>query len=1003
MKRLVMPKKSKKKSTPYTRSKNVGGESRPTSNNSSGGKSRMPRKSAPLSKSKPRSRIAGHDTMAALQLELALALAASSDIYEASRRVVETCLRIPGYDCGGIYLVDSETNALNLIASSGLSDSFVAKYRHLDSGSSQDEFVRAMRPYHGLYGDVEAQFALENEERLSTISILPIFDRGEPVACLNMASHQETEISRVARTTIETIGLQIGAVFSRLRTEAALQKSEQNYRSLFRLMRLMCDNVPDMIWAKDLNKKYIFANAAMSQELFHAHDNDEPVGKTDMFFAQRERAMKPADPAWHTFGEICADSDSVVIKEKASRRFDEFGNVRGKFLYLDVHKAPLWDEQGTMIGTVGCGRDVTEEKEREVERHQIASALRESEEKYRTLFENLPVGIFRSTAAGRLISINPTFAAMFGYRTPEEMSDINAADLYFDRSERDSYVADLKKSKEEYSAHEFRMRRRDEASFWVLSNVRAIRDGQGEIQFLDGTIRDITELKRTYGALRESEERFRTIFETAHDAIFIKDSQSRYISVNAGMERLFGTSREHLIGRTDLELFGPEEGANNQETDRRAMAGEMVEKEHTTTIRGESLIFHVCKVPMRNPDGAVTGICGIARDVTEKRRLEAELVRSDKLESIGVLAGGIAHDFNNLLTAIMGNVSLVKSEHDPNGQSFQCLSDVEKAAVRAKGLTHQLLTFAKGGTPHKEVIQLGEVVREATLFSLTGSSVKCEFDFAPDLYDVEADGDQISQVISNLVINAVQAMPKGGIIRIKLENADTTDHGIPTASAERWVQICVSDQGDGIPATILPKIFDPFFTTKESGNGLGLAIVYSIITKHGGHVEVYSCEGSGATFTILIPAVTKTARTSTNLPDDDLRGDGRILVMDDEVLIRQMADLCLTHYGYDVVTVADGAGAIAEFESARTADRPFHLVILDLTIPGGVGGAVTLERLRRIDPEIRAILASGYSSDRAVTDFAALGFSGRIHKPYRAETLARAVLTAMEINAETSG
>jgi two-component system cell cycle sensor histidine kinase/response regulator CckA len=388
----------------------------------------------------------------------------------------------------------------------------------------------------------------------------------------------------------------------------------------------------------------------------------------------------------------------------------------------------------------------------------------------------------------------------------------------------------------------------------------------------------------------------------------------------------------------------------------------------------------------------------VVRDVTEREHLEQELARASKLESIGILAGGIAHDFNNILTAIIGNLSLAKeSVRSWNGNEY-LLSETERAALRAKKLVKQLLTFSRGGVPVRKVTQIGDLLRDSAGFSLSGSNVSCEFAIADDLQPVNVDEGQISQVIDNLVINAKQAMPGGGTIRIAADNL--TVEGYETdCEAQlrpgRYVRVTVEDHGLGIPKEHLARIFDPYFTTKQTGSGLGLATTYSIVKKHEGWISVRSEVGVGSAFSVYLPASAQTAAQ-----DDGAmplkKGGGTILVMDDEELVRTVTGKMLEHLGYSVTFACNGDEALAQYGRAQQSGHPFDAVIMDVTIPAGMGGKEAIGRLREMDPGVRAIVSSGYSEEAITADFAAHGFCGALTKPYEMHELAAAVRDALQ-------
>jgi two-component system cell cycle sensor histidine kinase/response regulator CckA len=385
----------------------------------------------------------------------------------------------------------------------------------------------------------------------------------------------------------------------------------------------------------------------------------------------------------------------------------------------------------------------------------------------------------------------------------------------------------------------------------------------------------------------------------------------------------------------------------------------------------------------------------IREQLERETRLQGELARAGKLESLGLLAGGIAHDFNNLLTVLMGNISLIRGDSGLTPESAESLEQAEKAAGRARDLTQQLLTFAKGGAPIRAAVSLPEIVREVAEFAIRGSKVRCEFDLPGSLWPANVDKGQIGQVVQNIVINAIQAMPEGGVVDIALSNRKVGTELSGVLAPGRYVRLDIADHGPGISAGDLGRIFDPYFTTKKHGSGLGLATVHSIVKKHAGHITAESRIGLGTTFCIWLPAAESAVPFRPEVAPAGLRGaptgQARVLVMDDEVFIRNLASSILRRYGHHVTAVEDGVAAVQEYARARAAGEGYDLVILDLTIPGGMGGREAMEELQRIDPAVRAIVSSGYSNDLVLANYQSHGFRGMISKPYDVADFAHAV------------
>lgn len=393
-------------------------------------------------------------------------------------------------------------------------------------------------------------------------------------------------------------------------------------------------------------------------------------------------------------------------------------------------------------------------------------------------------------------------------------------------------------------------------------------------------------------------------------------------------------------------------------------------------------------------DGRPARLFGTMQDVTEKKLMEDEILKAKKLETIGNLAGAIAHDFNNLLVGIIGRISVAMEHVEKDGKLHEMLREVEAAALRTKGLTRQLLTFSRGGRPVKEAASVVDLLRSTADLVLRESGIRCEFSF-PD-GDVYADMDQgqVGQAMNNIILNARQAMDEGGLVEIEAKNVTVAGEDPLPMDHGRYVMVSIKDNGRGIPEENLDRIFDPFFTTRQRASGLGLAVTYSVIRKHGGHITVESKEGKGTTVRVYLPAfVGRPPSAPGSLKVE--RGSGRVLLMDDDEIVRDVAGEMLEFLGYDYSFARDGAEAIALFKKAIETGAPFDAVILDLTVEDGMGGADAVKKLVRIDPHVKAIVSSGYSRDPIMSDYGKHGFCAVMHKPYRLAEFSRAVKDAI--------
>jgi two-component system cell cycle sensor histidine kinase/response regulator CckA len=502
-------------------------------------------------------------------------------------------------------------------------------------------------------------------------------------------------------------------------------------------------------------------------------------------------------------------------------------------------------------------------------------------------------------------------------------------------------------------------------------------------------MKDVTELKTAEKKLRESENFLKTIIETEPECVKLLACDGTLLMMNrAGLSMIEADSLEQVKGKSVYPLVAGEyRQAFQKLTDDVFLGNAGALEFEMVGIKGKRLVLETNAVPLRNEKKEIIALLGITRDVTERRKIETELLNVQRLESLGILAGGIAHDFNNLLTAILGNISLAKTLCDSGSVIYRGLAEAEKASLRARDLTRQLLTFSKGGTPIKNVSPLDGIVKDAATFASRGSNVRCEFSLPADLWPVEVDAGQIRQALNNIVINACEAMPQGGTILIRCCNIIIGRKNVLPLAEGRYAQISVRDEGTGIPKEFLPRVFDPYFTTKQKGSGLGLATAYSIIKRHGGYLSVESKMGAGSTFHLYLPAAAEKQTETVDARAEVGPRKGRILVMDDQTMVREVAGALLQSLGYQVELAADGEDAAARYLAGKESGCPFDAVIMDLTVPGGMGGAEAIKKLLAIDPSVKAIVSSGYANDSVIADFRAHGFKGIILKPYKIKEL----------------
>ncbi len=534
---------------------------------------------------------------------------------------------------------------------------------------------------------------------------------------------------------------------------------------------------------------------------------------------------------------------------------------------------------------------------------------------------------------------------------------------------------------------------RDIALRWV--NGRMVKLGTGT---------DITELKQLQEILQKernevvqtlhaTEKEYQFLVNNVNEAIVVaQDSLYKY--ANPMALKLFNCTMDELTAKPFINFIHPDDRDMVKSRHKKRLKGEDVIKRYAYRIKpadGTTKWVEVSSVAIKW-EGRPASLTLIS-DITERRIMEEEIFKADKLESIGILAGGIAHDFNNYLAALLGNTSLAKLYTDNPQKVQEKLESIERATLRAQDLSNQLFAFAKGAKPVKKTVSLKQIIMDNINFTLSGSNISCDYAIAKNLHLVEIDEAQFSQVLNNIVLNAVQAMPEGGTIGVTAENVITragSEASILPLPAGNYIKISIEDQGIGIPQKHLQKIFDPFFTTKQKGSGLGLATSYTIMHNHGGHISVTSKTGVGTTFHLYLPASTQ-PRTTANPPGNIFYGTGKILVMDDQEDYLAVTVESLSTFGYKASLARDGREAITIYMDALKKGQPFDLVIMDLTVPGGMGGKDTIKELLQKDPAVKAIVASGYSNDPVMANFQEYGFKGVIKKPFTMAELSKLI------------
>lgn len=767
-------------------------------------------------------------------------------------------------------------------------------------------------------------------------------------------------------------------ISERYRMESTLVESERRFR-------LFADNLPEVVFETD--EKGILTYVNRQAFILFGYEEDDLKKGFNIF-----NAVAGWDhPVLHAnIGKIMQGSKTDASEYTLLRR-------DGSTFPALIHSNRIMRDD-RFAGFRGIIIDISRRKEAE-------ERLAEREKLLRLITDTVRDAIrILDLTTMRYIYANPYAMELFG--TPGEEYTGSPFGIHLDDESRerlwrlmeDELLSDAGRDPSRTVTFELaETLSSSEKTIWTENRATFIRDSSGRPDAILTITRDITSRKETELALRESEELFRMMIEEGSDLILILEKSGTIIYQSPSIERILGYGAEDMIGKDVIEFIHPGDL-------RRFVTA------YSEVLRNPSGIPSV-EMRVKHRDGSwrileikakeitrhhtLKGLIVNCRDITDRRKIEEELHKAQKLESLGLLAGGIAHDFNNILTSIIGNIALAKMDIDAESEIFESLTDAEKASYRAKDLTLQLLTFSRGGAPVKKTTSLIELIQETVTFTLRGTTIQCDLSIADDLWLVDVDEGQISQVINNLIINAIQAMGGDGKIDITAKNRviGPIEKRRYPLSPGCYVAIAIKDYGTGIPEELLQKIFDPYFTTKKDGSGLGLSTVYSIIKNHSGHVEVDSQLGQGATFTLFFPISEGKSMEIENVPLLSGFGEGKILLMDDDAQVLRVTEKLLSRLGYQVHCSRDGAQAFDLFTRAMDEGSPFELLILDLTIQGGLGGKATMEAIRQLDTSVMAIVASGYSENPVMAEYQKYGFNAVVKKPFQIDELTRIIHT----------
>ena len=783
-------------------------------------------------------------------------------------------------------------------------------------------------------------------------------------------------------------GQTVGVLFSgedvtdRMQAEEALRESENRYR-------LLAENASDVIWTMDMELKLTYISPSVSR--LGGRTADEFMAETIADFLT-EDSMRVA---MKVLAEELAIEEKLASENKQTknlhrpRTFElEFSRKDGTTFWTEAVANFIRDENGKPVGILGVTRDINERKQSE-------KALKESEEKYRTILENIEDGYYEVDIAGNLTFFNDSLCKITG-SSKDELMGMNNREYMDEENAKKVYQIFNKVYNTGKPTKGFEYEiilRKDGSKRHVESSLSLIKDSEGNRVGFRGIIRDITDRKHMEAELIQTKDFLQNILDSSIDGITTTDLQGNVIYTSPRTKDILGYKQEKIIGKKAHSFYG------NGKEDAKAIMKELTEKgelrEHEMKfIRkdGELVDINLSASLLKDEKGEVIGTLGIYRDITEKKHLEAQLAQAQRVEAIGTLAGGIAHNFNNLLMAIQGNTSLMLLNKTSSDPDYERLRNIEKSVQSGSRLTRQLLGYAREGRYEIRPSSLNQLVEETSnTFGTTKKEITLHRELAKDLWGIKADQGQIEQVLLNLYVNAADAMPGGGDLFLKTMNVTHKDMKNKPYKAKpgNYVLLTVRDTGTGMEKKTMKRIFDPFFTTKglAKGTGLGLASVYGIVKAHGGYIDVDSKKGHGTTFSIYLPGSERKVEKPVKSAKRITEGTGIILLVDDEEMVLDVGVQLLKTLGYTVLEAKGGKEAVEIYKANK--DK-IDMVILDMIMPG-VGGGEAYDRMKEINPNIKVLLSSGYSINGQATEILERGCDGFIQKPFNMKQLSRSI------------
>ncbi|MHA1674764.1 MAG: PAS domain S-box protein [Promethearchaeota archaeon] len=735
--------------------------------------------------------------------------------------------------------------------------------------------------------------------------------------------------------------------------ENELKQSEENYRSLI-------ENIPDVVWKIRADGKLLYISPNVSKVFGYSPEEflENKISWPDIV---------------HPDDRLIGD-ESFSLLFSVNKAFNLTYRViqkNGTVVWVHDRSIRSYEHQGEIIAD-GLISNITEQKKAE-------EALIESEKRYRSFFTNTALAIGITDRYGNILELNDTLKCQLGI---SDIKGVNVGKLCMS-SRQWQEIVDLIRNKGKVENHEMQLKNIQGIPYWASVSIQPIKFGEQQAYIT--TQINITEQKIAEDKLIQSEEKFRSLIENIPDVVWKIRSDGRILYISPNVLKIFGyTPQEFVEERISWDdIVHPDDKQTSQESLKQLFSHNIpFDKKYRAFNRDGTLVWvHNRSISSYEQNGIIIAD-GVISDITEQKKMEEERIRTQKLDSISLLAGGIAHDFNNILVGILGNVNLMQLDEQLTDDLKELLQDIEKATIRANDLTKQLLTFSKGGSPIKETASIEKIITESVSFIMHGRKSKCITEFEDDLPAVNVDVGQISQVINNLVINADQAITTGGIITIKASTFQMLNEPDIPLQNGLYIKVSIHDHGKGILPEHQDKIFEPYFTTKSKGSGLGLATCYSILKRHDGYITFNSEMNVGTTFELYLPSTQKKFTPKSKLEFSTKHLKEKVLLMDDDPLIHRTLKKMLGFMGIQMDSSWEGKEAIEKYSMAYQSDSPYSCLIVDLTVPGGWGGKETVAHLKEKYPDLRAFVSSGYSNDPIIANYKDYGFQGVLNKPY---------------------